>query len=261
MSQVHVSSNFLEKYRLSSKVNQAIVDGILQGYKNYLIERREKKQSMHISDAYAWVRGNHIDDQVARECKELNIKFEKAKAGYSWGYLQYKLEDEKRMFIVKSGRYFNKENYLKKNNNESKASYLDTLAKINDKIKFPENLIQEDDDLNQIQVTLFAEEVMRNLDESEEKKLKDEFDAFYIVIFEVDKHHVISKIQLLLPNPSNKRSYVIEDLTELISKSSVTFTNEDYEVLVDDVYAELDPTNAVHYGIVPITETEEEKEG
>lgn len=52
---------------------------------------------MKISSAYAWVRGNHIDDQIAEECNDMDISFTKAKAGYTWGYLQCNIEKEKRM--------------------------------------------------------------------------------------------------------------------------------------------------------------------
>lgn len=49
----------VKKYRFGKHLNQSIVDGILQGYKNYLEERSEKKETMKISSAYAWVRGSY----------------------------------------------------------------------------------------------------------------------------------------------------------------------------------------------------------
>lgn len=88
---------FKKRNRMSADVNQSIVNGILQGYKNYLEERKAKRAEMKISSAYAWVRGNHIDDQIAEECNEMDISFTKAKAGYTWGYLQCNIEKEKRM--------------------------------------------------------------------------------------------------------------------------------------------------------------------
>ncbi|WP_176449041.1 hypothetical protein [Lentibacillus sp. CBA3610] len=46
----------MEKYRMSPNVNQSVVNGILQGYKNYIDERKVKRQEMNISTAYAWVK-------------------------------------------------------------------------------------------------------------------------------------------------------------------------------------------------------------
>ncbi|MBC2673715.1 hypothetical protein [Listeria booriae] len=50
---------------------QAVVDGILEGYKNYLDERRQKKEELRVSAGYAFTKGNHIDDTIAKKLQGL----------------------------------------------------------------------------------------------------------------------------------------------------------------------------------------------
>lgn len=42
--------------------------------------------------------------------EELGIEYLHVKAGYSWGYLQFIDDTQRIMFIVKNGRYLNKNN-------------------------------------------------------------------------------------------------------------------------------------------------------
>lgn len=247
---------FREKYKMNSATNQAIVDGILQGYKNYLDERREKKEKMYISSAYAWVRGNHLEDQTARECEELNVRYDKAKAGYSWGYLQFKIEDEKRMFIIRNGKYLNKEDYSSAapGKQNTRINYLDELSSLNMDVPFPENPQAIFDENNDLKIGFISEQVMNELDESDIKELKDKFNAFYIVVFDVDTNYAISKIELLMPNPFDKKAYMVDDLTELIGKSSVQISDEEYEVLHGDIMTDYETSIAAEYGIVGLME-------
>ena len=52
---------------LSSELCQAIVDSILNGYKDYLEARRQAYNTLKVSAAYAWTKGNHIDSSVYKE--------------------------------------------------------------------------------------------------------------------------------------------------------------------------------------------------
>ncbi|MDW5556927.1 hypothetical protein RFX64_04595 [Streptococcus mutans] len=68
---------------------QQIVDTILRGYKNYIDERLEKKASMEVSAAYAWVKANHIDDVFAKSELDFVKDFHLEHAGQSWDYLEF----------------------------------------------------------------------------------------------------------------------------------------------------------------------------
>ena len=60
-------------YKFSEELNVRLVRGIEKGYSDYAEVRREKRDELLVSGAYAWVKGNHIEDQVARELKEIGI--------------------------------------------------------------------------------------------------------------------------------------------------------------------------------------------
>lgn len=75
-----------KELQLHHEINQAVVDGIIRGYIDYLEERVEKKNKLRISDAYAWVKGNHLDHFVSVEGEKVGMEYIRAKAGRAWGY-------------------------------------------------------------------------------------------------------------------------------------------------------------------------------
>src|SRR4051794_38678881 len=91
----------MNDYKFPTSLSQNIVNGILDGYNNYLNERKQKKREMNISSAYAWVKGNHIEHAVSEQCKD-NIEYKPSKAGYTWGYLRFMNKEDKVLFIIKN---------------------------------------------------------------------------------------------------------------------------------------------------------------
>lgn len=236
----------MRKYRFHQNTNQKIVDGILQGYKNYIQERNEKKISMKISDAYAWVKGNHIDDQTAKECEDLGIEYSKAKAGYSWGYLRFISSDDRSMFIIKNGKYFNEDNfpgskdiYGKKKRKNNEDNYLKQLSKINQNVKFPNLLSQVPDEnsgnRNEL-LTLFDDNILKSLENTELTRLQNDFNKFYIITYEIDLAFMISSIKVWIPNPEDNVAYEVEDLTNYIKTSTVELGDIDTTVLESDTF-------------------------
>ena len=67
----------MKEPKFNEILNQKIVNGFLKGYKNYFIERKEKNETMHVSSAYAWVKGNHIYHNTAESCKDNGVVFKK----------------------------------------------------------------------------------------------------------------------------------------------------------------------------------------
>ncbi|MFX0560731.1 hypothetical protein TEPIDINF_002165 [Tepidibacillus infernus] len=248
----------MKEYQLGKQVSQRIVDGILQGYKNYIQERIEKSQQMKISSAYAWVKGNHIDDQTAIKCEEIGIKFNKARAGYTWGYLQFIDENESSMYIIRNSRYFDEENFSKgrkvtgeRNRDQENENYLKKLSKINQNIQFPTEptLFMDETDVHK-SMTLFDDAVMKSLLDSDVAKLQQEFNKFYIITYEIDQANMIASIKVWLPNPENDKAYLVEDLTDLINTSSIDLTDLDTSVLENDqLEFNNESTNAIDYDI------------
>ncbi|MED4172354.1 hypothetical protein P4631_07815 [Halalkalibacterium halodurans] len=231
-------SNIMDQYRMENSMGQAIVDGILQGYKDYLQERREKRQTMHISSAYAWTKGNHIDHNVAESSKA--FKFAKARAGYTWGYLQFGHEQTKSMFIIKNGKYFNDQNFTKakdiigNSSDKKQENYLQRLATINKNVEFPveRDLLNQDNGVEF--VSLLDPEILQEIEEPSYRQLVERYNRFYVVTYEIDVDYVISRIRLLMPNPSNGIAYDVQDLTDFISTSPVKFEEEDYETVIEE---------------------------
>ncbi|MDN3229516.1 hypothetical protein [Priestia megaterium] len=258
----------MKQYSFSSQVNQKIVDGILHGYKNYIHERNEKRVTMKISDAYAWVKGNHIDDQTARECEDIGVFYKKAKAGYTWGYLQFSSSEDKSMFIIKNAKYFNADNFPggkgingKRKHNNNEDNYLKKLSRINKAVDFPEELSlfpskTEDPEF----ISIFDDHIMRALESTEVSKLQEDYNKFYIVTYEIDEAYMISKIQVFMPNPNDEKAYLVEDLTDLINNSSVDFEDVDITVLEnDDMDYDYESPAAIDFDIVHEDELEQDK--
>lgn len=258
----------MKKYRFTQDVNQKIVDGILQGYKNYIHERDDKRRNMKISDAYAWVKGNHIDDQTASECEDAGIVYKKAKAGYTWGYLQFSSSGNKSMFIIKNAKYFNPENFPggkgirgNKRRNNDEDNYLKKLSKINQGVDFPEepSLFTVDTELPEY-ISIFDDNVLKSLENTEVSRLQKEYDKFYIVTYEIDEAFMISKIQVWMPNPIDNCAYLVDELTNLIGNSHVDFADVDTTALENDkIEYDYDNLTATDFGIVHDDELSQEK--
>lgn len=260
----------MKAYRFNQMVNQKIVDGILQGYKNYIQERAEKNSQMKISTAYAWVKGNHIDGQTATECEDIGIGYKKAKAGYTWGYLQFIADNDQSMFIIKNSRYFNKQNVSggrgisgKRQEARSEENYLKKLSRINHNVDFPTQLSFFPDDSNsQGSMTIFDDLVMDTLEDNDASKLQDTFNKFYIIAYEIDQGNMIASIKAWMPNPADDIAYQVEDLTELINSSTVDLSNLDTSVLENDqVEFDHDSPTATDYDIFHEHDLPSEDEG
>ncbi|MCH6268880.1 hypothetical protein [Neobacillus citreus] len=259
----------MKKYQLNKDVSQRIVDGILQGYKNYIQERTEKNTQMKISTAYAWVKGNHIDDQTATICEEVGIKYSKAKAGYTWGYLQFTNLDENTMFIIKNSKYFNEENFPggtaftgRKRRSLNNENYLKKLSKINQDIDFPAELTLFIDDMLPRTMTLFDDSVMKSLEDNDVSKLQADFDKFYIITYETDQFNMVSSIKVWMPNPINNKAYLVEDLTDYIGSSTIDITDLDTSVLENDYLDfDYDSPTALDYDIFHEDDLPKEDEG
>lgn len=257
----------MKAYSFSSEVNQRIVNGILHGYKNYIRERNDKHRDMKISDAYAWVKGNHIDDQIATECEDIGITYKKAKAGYTWGYLQFSSSEDISMFIIKNAKYFNSDNFPggkgikgNKQRNNDEEYYLKKLSRINRNIDFPEQLsLPEVKEIPEI-MSIFDDNTLKSLENTAVTKLLEDYDKFYMVTYEIDQAFMISKIHVWMPNPNDNKAYPVDDLTKLIDNSPVDFDNIDTTVLQNDnMEYDFDSPAAAFYEIYHDEELDKEK--
>lgn len=253
----------MKEYMLAKELNQKIVDGIIEGYREYLEVRREKAKALKVHSAYAWVKGNHIDHHVAVACKPLGVESKVAKAGLTWQYLQFENEDKKMLFIVKNARYFNPEEVnIGKDalgqTRSTKITYMQDLININSGIHFINSLPVKSKEPQQLELELLEDYWLREDDNDAIAKIKTNYDRFYIVTYEIDEGYQISEIRLWMPNPANNKAYLIDNLTTYINAShTIEIEEELINVLTNSVNVD-DFVDAHKFGIV-IDDAEEQQ--
>lgn len=232
----------MEDLKVESSICQSIVDGTLSGYKQYLDERKDKRESMVVSGAYAWTRGNHIDDQVSKVGQESGLKFTIAKAGYSWDYLQFAVngKSEEYMIIIKNARRIKKifDGDVSKVNDDN---YLVKLADVNTGQfeKSSQNYIKKPE---QIELELSNPDEIRAVLENSTLATDKKFSRFYIVIYEIDDvTKMIKSIELTMPNRETMDLFQIENLTSYIQNSK-------YDIITDEDVAPIKNEKEVFSG-------------
>lgn len=185
---------------------------------------------MNISGAYAWVKGNHIDNQVSIIGQQQKIKFKIEKAGYSWEYLQFTVSenDEEYMFIVKNSKQVEKSIDEQKQRGKT-DNYLTSLADINRNIfkNTEKRRVQQN---VQIKLELDSQEEVNAIMEGTQLQVHQPYARFYIVTYEIDDAtKFITSIKLTMPNRQTMNLELIEDLTHLIEKSIHQITADDVE--------------------------------
>lgn len=213
----------MKQFHLPKELNISIVDGIIEGYKDYLSVRREKARELKVHGAYAWVKGNHIDHHVALECEKHGVTGRLSKAGLTWQYLQFQLKEDKVLFLVKNARYFDpnavdKGKDVKGRTRSTNTSYMANLTNINSSIEFPDvaNSNQQGQS-TQLRLELLEDVQVVQIDRNDTLEVSKQYNRFYIVTYEIDSEFLISEIKLWMPNPVNNKAYLVENLTEYIN--------------------------------------------
>lgn len=248
------------EYQLDEEICKAIVDGTLKGYLQYLEERKQKKETMNISGAYAWTKGNHIDDQVSKLGQEKGLGFKIEKAGYTWEYLQFTVEDnaEQFMVIIKNSHRLN-QTFDGKSKKRNDTNYLIELSNINSPLleSISQSYIKEQ---GQIELELNEIEEVKAVLESTSLKVTQQYNRFYIVTYEINSEtKFIDSIKLMMPHSQTMSLFLIEDLTKLIEESEYEIAFEDVESIKDEISSDKSifsgGVNAFDYS-VPATEEE-----
>ncbi|KGX86084.1 spr1630 family ClpXP-sensitive toxin [Pontibacillus litoralis] len=241
----------MEQYKFDVIQSKMIVEAIVEGYREYIELRKERNEKMKISSAFAWTKGNFIENKIAEACVDHNISYHKAKAGLTWDYLQFIHLDTQKLFLIKNAAYFNQDNYsqaLLPNKNKSqrgRRTYLHELSKINEHLDFPPTPKQQErTDEHSIQLSLFIPE---NQIRTELTHLKSLYTEFHILTYSIDEAFQISNVMHYLPNPNNNIAYEIEDLSAYISGADIT--NEERSILAPDLEYETD-AGAYDIGII-----------
>lgn len=211
----------MKKFRLSEELNESIVDGIIEGYKDYLRVRKEAARNLKVHGAYAWVKGNHIDHHVAVQCEKLGVESKLSKAGVTWQYLQFSVEDIKTLFLIKNARYFDPEAVDRGmdtygRSKSKKSAYMEEFISINEDVEFPSKPNKTLGPQSR-QLVLFDELPFDSLTNEEVSEIAKQYDRFYIVTYEIDEEFLISAINLWMPNPLDNKAYLVEELSDHIN--------------------------------------------
>jgi hypothetical protein len=230
----------MKQFHLPTELNISIVDGIIEGYKDYLSVRKEKARELKVHGAYEWVKGNHIDHHVAVECEKHGVTGRLSKAGLTWQYLQFQMKEDKVLFLVKNARYFDpnavdKGKDVKGRTRSTKTSYMANLTNINSSINFPEvaNLSLQGQS-TQLQLELLEDVQVVQIDSNDTLEISKQYNRFNIVTYEIDSEFLISEIKLWMPNPVNNKAYLVENLTEYINTKPshiIEMENDTREIL------------------------------
>lgn len=211
----------MRNFRLSSELNESIVDGIIEGYKDYLQVRKDAARKLKVHGAYAWVKSNHIDHHVAVQCEKYGVASQLAKAGITWQYLQFVKADDKVLFLLKNARYFDPKAVDKGldasgRRRTKKANYMENLITINEGINFPKEAKTMKYEKS-YQLELFEDPQSLTISKEDIAEISKQFNKFYIVTYEIDEEFLIHSIKLLMPNPANNKAYIVDDLSSLIN--------------------------------------------
>ncbi|MDR0300466.1 MAG: hypothetical protein LBI13_10400 [Streptococcaceae bacterium] len=196
---------------------QEMVDAILLGYEAYIQERLQKAVAMEVSDGYAWTKGNHIDDAVAKANLGFIESYKKDRAGESWGYLKFISQSKELgrvLLLIK-----NASRLRKTFNPNGSSQYLVELSEISSNFVSDLKLKNKMDIEGEIQLDLFSQADVPNLSE-----VKSEFDEFFVVLYETDQSKQIISISVNVLDVLDKQIIQVQDLSDFIQSSSVSRT-------------------------------------
>lgn len=235
----------MDRYKFEEEHSRMIVGAIVEGYREYIEHRKDRKEKMKISSAFAWTKGNFIESKIADICMNYGFTYKKSKAGLTWDYLQFVHGNSKILFLIKNAAYFNDQCFSQAQlpvdggkRNGVRRTYLYELAKINSKLVFPEyhKIFNATNQMEQLSWSLCVSE-----DQIQEELLyfQSQYNEFHILTYQIDDAYQISKIMHYLPNPEDNIAYPIEDLSNYILGAELT--DEDRKILAPEGMDELDP--------------------
>ncbi|SJZ46708.1 hypothetical protein SAMN02745116_00429 [Pilibacter termitis] len=215
----------MENNVLEASQAQSVVDGLLNGYKEYLELRNQMDEKLEVSAGFAYTKGNFIDDSVARKTSSF-VEYCKKKAGESWEYLEFCFgEDKKSLFIVKNDyrlqRTFSKD--LKK----PTSQYLSNYAKIN-----APRIAEIRKGRKKVPNVTIQLELLEDFS-IPENELSD-YDSFYIVVYRTSAEKVIESVKLVLPDIETRELHMIQDLTPYLQTSLIVIEEEEYAAITGE---------------------------
>ncbi|WP_399629798.1 hypothetical protein [Sporosarcina sp. SG10008] len=247
-------------YKFSEELNIRLVRGIEQGYSDYAEVRREKRSELLVSSAYAWVKGNHIEDQVARELKVLGIECKREKAGYAWEYLSFNEPKKNHLILIKNATVIKGKSTKPILDIPNSDNYLVKLSKINSSIDFDEVKGPKQGTLTFLDLQMPS----LSTEDEELEKLKKQYNHFYILTYTIDPgSRMLMDIDLWMPefiSSSRVEMVKIDSLSEYIGQTDADINLEAIHELVHVSDEEFSGT-AKEFEFSSLEDVEEETSG
>lgn len=247
----------MEQYKFKPEYSKMIVEAIVEGYRDYIEHRKDRKVKMKISSAFAWTKGNFIESRVAEECVQHGFKYRKSRAGLTWDYLQFINDNAKILFLIKNAAYFDEDCFSKAKlpisgaKSGQRRTYLHELSKINKDIDFPFDIgLTKQGEIGRYkQLSMFVSD---NQVKEELEEFKSSYNEFHILTYALDEAFQISEIMHYLPNPNNNIAYLVEDLSGYISGADLS--DEERDVIAPEMYDDILDPDAFDIGILEMEE-------
>lgn len=216
-------------FDFNQHLTNSIVKGILSGYKDYIAVRKRASEEMYISNAYAYVKSNHIEDQVAKHVENF-VSFNKQNAGPSWKYLRFeknnKDDNSKMVFIFRNEKYFDEKKVthgkdLISNSEGKEKKYYKPYMKMNEDADFEyiANIAESDYQMSGDEI-LFGSNSQNNTSKQP---------RFFIITYDIDNESKqLVSIKIWVPNPANNEALLLVDLSAQLSE--VVKNEEDYSI-------------------------------
>src|SRR5690625_8000053 len=102
----------MEKYKFTQEYYTMIVKAKIDGYREYVEHRRDRENKMIISSAFAWTKGNFIESEIAKTCKDIGFTYIFSNAGPTWQYLQFVDHETKSLFLIRNARYLDRKSFV-----------------------------------------------------------------------------------------------------------------------------------------------------
>lgn len=246
--------------KLSDEINHLFVRGLVRGYERYLQVRVAAADDMVISNGYAYTRGNHLEDKIAKEESD-KVQFEHAKAG-SWSYLKFQVHnsDNKHMIIVRRAERVNEtlaELQSKSLENREK-NWLYDLSKINNRLELDKIVNKSKIE----QLKLYADNAIdeRAIIRSENLSLdlEEEFDGFYILTYEIDSiTQELSDAALIMMDSETLGLVQIESLRGIMLEYQASIGIELFKQAQKVISPVEIAAEAVEYGVAVAGDTED----
>jgi len=218
----------LEDLKLDEEINVHFISGLMKGYNRYLQVRVAAYDELEVSHGYAYTRGNHLEDKIAKESTSSNVTFDLDNAG-SWKYLKFTVNesDEKYLVIVRRQERIEEtqKDLSKKNLEERERNWLYNLSKNNNHLDLSKIKTEE-----VTQLRLFGDnlEEQRAIFKQEELdvELDEKYDGFYILSYEINPDtYIVDDASLLMMDPQTLNLIEVEALRSLVIE---------YQTLIDD---------------------------